>query len=40
MIDNKTIRKIDGVWTVITTISNAIYFQGTKKECEDYLENS
>ena len=40
MTDNLTIRKIDGKWTVLTAISNRIYFQGTKKECEDYLDKN
>jgi hypothetical protein len=40
MTDNLTLRKIDGVWTVLTVLTRRIKFQGTKKECEDYMENN
>ena len=40
MTDNLTLRKVDGKWTVITVITSRIYFQGTKKECEDYIDKN
>ncbi len=39
MTDNLIVTKIDGHWTVMTSITKRTYFTGTKEECEDYLEN-
>ena len=38
MIDNLTIRKLDNAYIVITAVSKVIKFEGTKKECEKYVE--
>ena len=40
MKDNLAVRQVGGEWIVASSVSKIIAFTGTKKECEEYLEDN